>query len=348
MKHVHVCHAVPPHILEALTKHKDPKIAQAAMTTLVGSAVIRAQRLILGPMAAAMPLSVGEKRRTVYDAERGSHLPGRFRRGEASAASGDQATDEAYDGAGHTYDFLREMFGRNSLDGAGMRLDSTVHYQEDPTEGYDNAFWNGRQMVYGDGSGMFGRFTACLDIIAHELAHGLTEFTSGLVYENQPGALNEHISDAVGSMVKQWVLKQTVQEADWLIGSGLLQTIPGALRSMKAPGTAYDDPQLGGKDPQPDHMSNFRQLPNTRFGDWGGVHINSGIPNRAFYLACVNLAAPHSWEKAGPIWYRALTSRLHQTSSFGDAKAGTVSAARELFGDAEAQAVLDAWNTVGV
>lgn len=344
----HVCHAVPPHILEALTRHKDPKIAKAAMTTLVGSAVFRAQRLIIGPMAAAMQLAVGERRRTVYDAQRGSHLPGKFVRGEKSDDSGDKSVDDAYKGAGHTYDFLREAFGRNSLDGAGMRLDSTVHYQEDPTEGYDNAFWNGRQMVYGDGSGVFGNFTACLEIIGHELVHGLTEFTAGLIYENQPGALNEHVSDAFGSMVKQWVLKQNVEDADWLIGAGLLTSIPGALRSMKAPGTAYNDPQLGGKDPQPDHMSNYQQLPNTRFGDWGGVHINSGIPNRAFYLACMNLGAKYSWEKAGPIWYRALTSRMNQTSSFVDAKAGTVSVARELFGDAEAQAVLDAWNAVGV
>jgi Zn-dependent metalloprotease len=334
-------------MLEALSKSADARIAKAARNTLVASAVLRAQRSILGPMMSAVPFAVGEKRRSVYDAQGTWQLPGALMRTEAGAATADVAVNEAYDGAGATYDFLREMFRRNSLDDAGMRLDSTVHYQEDPSEGYDNAFWNGRQMVYGDGE-IFDRFTKSVDVIAHELSHGLTEFTAALKYENQSGALNESMSDCFGIMVKQWVLRQTIDEADWLIGKELFKTFPGALRSLKAPGTAYDHPELGGKDPQPDHMSKFVNLPNTRAGDWGGVHINSGIPNRAFYISCVNLGTKYSWEKAGKIWYLALTSRLNQTSTFVEAKKGTIGAAQELFGAAEADAVRDAWNTVGV
>jgi Zn-dependent metalloprotease len=168
-----------------------------------------------------------------------------------------------------------------------MRLDGYVHYGSL----FNNAFWDGQRMVFGDGdSQIFTDFTGSLDVIGHELTHGVTEFSAGLVYENQPGALNESISDVFGSLVKQWKLGQTVDQADWLIGPEIFT--PGvsgdALRSMKNPGQAYDDPRMG-KDPQPDHMSRFKVLPNTRAGDNGGVHINSGIPNKAFYLFATKL-----------------------------------------------------------
>ncbi len=122
-------------------------------------------------------------------------------------------------------------------------------------------------------------------MIAHELTHGVTENTAGLEYHNQSGALNESMSDVFGSLVKQWALRQTAEQADWLIGAEIFT--PGieadALRSLKAPGTAYDNEEFG-RDPQPDHMSSSCPLPDTEEGDWGGVHINSGIPNKAFYL----------------------------------------------------------------
>src|SRR5436305_5152026 len=160
-----------------------------------------------------------------------------------------------------------------------MRLDSTVH----SGIRLANAMWNGRQMIYGDGDGkLFNRFTSSLDVIGHELTHGVTQFTAGLDYSGQSGALNENISDAFGIMTKQWSLNLTVRESDWLIGASLLA--PGingkGIRSMKEPGSAYDDPQLG-KDPQPGHMRKYVETSE----DNGGVHINSGIPNRAFYLA---------------------------------------------------------------
>jgi Zn-dependent metalloprotease len=138
-------------------------------------------------------------------------------------------------------------------------------------------------MVYGDGDGdLFKRFTIAIDVIGHELTHGVTQYSAGLVYQDQTGALNESISDVFGSLVKQYRLKQTADQADWLIGAGLLADgVNGkALRSMAAPGTAYDDPILG-KDPQPAHMKDFV---NTQ-SDHGGVHINSGIPNHAFFYS---------------------------------------------------------------
>jgi len=296
-----------------------------------------------GPTA----LPAGTLRRTVYDCHQGHKLPGKLVLGEGGAVPNDAAVKEAYESAGSTYSFYREIMQRNSVDDRGMRLDSSVHYREDPQEPFDNAFWNGEQMVYGDGDGIvFTRFTKSLDVIAHELTHGVTQFEAALDYHNQPGALNESMSDVFGSMVKQWARGESVAQADWLIGKELFLG-NGALRSMKAPGTAYDDPRIG-KDPQPDKMSAYANLPDTRNGDWGGVHVNSGIPNRAFYLSCVNLGAARSWDKGGRIWYRALTSRLRHDSNFVDAAHATISAASELFGATEADAVTKAWQEVEV
>ncbi len=159
-------------------------------------------------------------------------------------------------------------------------------------------------MVFGDGDGsIFVGFTKSLDVIGHELTHGVSaEEAKGLEYHDQPGALNESISDVFGSMVKQYALGQDATQADWLIGNDILgPDFHGvALRSMAAPGTAYDDPQLG-KDPQPATMAQYVQTQN----DNGGVHINSGIPNKAFHDAAVALGG-NAWETAGKVWYAAL------------------------------------------
>ena len=251
--------------------------------------------------------------------------------------------NEAYDSAGKTYEFYETVYSRDSVDNRGLRLDSGVHYGQQ----YDNAFWDGQQMIYGDGDGeLFNRFTISLDVIGHELTHGVTQFTAGLEYSGQSGALNESMSDVFGSMVKQWALNQTVDQADWLIGQGLLA--PGvqgvALRSMKDPGSAYNDPQLG-KDPQPKYMRDYL---NTN-EDNGGVHINSGIPNYAFYLAAAAIGG-NSWDKTGRIWYETLTKRLTPTSDFQAAADGTASAAGDLYGAGgpEHSAVITAWTKVGI
>src|SRR5262249_39364946 len=148
----------------------------------------------------------------------------------------------------------------------------------------------------------FNRFTIDLDIIGHELTHGVTQHEANLDYLGQPGALNESVSDVMGSLIKQRQLNQTADQADWLIGAKLLTAnVQGvALRSMKAPGTAFDDPVLG-KDPQPRHMKNYLRT----HADYGGVHINSGIPNHAFYLVATQIGG-FAWEKAGRIWYETL------------------------------------------
>jgi Zn-dependent metalloprotease len=347
------CYIIPPHILQHMAGQDDTRIRGAARNTLLANREFHTQRQIFAAIDIHR-LAAGPLRRTIFDASQGDVLPGEAVRTEGSAASTDAATNEAYEGAGITHGFFDQVFHRRSIDDHGMSIDSTVHYREDPDEGYDNAFWNGRQMIYGDGDEvLFAPFTRSLDVIAHELTHGVTQFEAALVYHKQPGALNESFSDVFGSMVKQWHLQQTVAQADWLIGRELVlpgvqsgSSAPAALRSMKAPGTAYDDPRIG-RDPQPGHMSGFHRLPDTRNGDNGGVHVNSGIPNRAFYLACTHLGAAHSWDQAGPIWYETLRA-LHSRSRFVDAARTTVTFADQLFGTAAAKAVRTAWQDVGV
>ncbi len=332
---------LPPHILRAIAENGTPEQRRRALATLSSSERMRGRREVLA--LSLVPVPAGEKRRTVYDAGRRTRLPGRRVRGEGEPESGDAAVDEAYDGAGSTYDLFSEVYGRNSIDGRGMRLDSSVHYGVD----YDNAFWDGAQMVYGDGDGeLFERFTASLDVIGHELTHGVTDHAAGLEYHDQPGALNESFSDVFGSLVKQRARGEAAADADWIIGEGLFTPrVRGAgLRSLKAPGSAYADPVLG-NDPQPSHMDNYDFSPE----DDGGVHINSGIPNHAFYLVAVAIGG-FAWENAGRIWYAALTGSLRPASDFAEASRATQSAAEELFGagGAEQKAVAEAWRRVGL
>lgn len=203
-------------------------------------------------------------------------------------------------------------------------------------------------MVFGDGDGeVFQRFTKSLSVIGHELAHGVTQFTAGLAYRNQAGALNESMSDVFGVLVEQYFKKQSASEANWLIGEGLFTNhVQGvALRSMKAPGTAYDDDVLG-KDPQPDSMDTYVRTS----ADNGGVHINSGIPNKAFYVVASELGG-NAWEAPGQIWYGTLTSgTLPPACTFGKFARTTLATAEELFGagSAEHDAVRKAWDTVKV
>jgi Zn-dependent metalloprotease len=347
--HVPFCSIVPPYLLRRLARQDEPEFSAAA----------RAAREALGHVESfhasrtqAMPdvptgvrqAKPGPSNRTIYDADGSENLPGKLVRKEGEPATGDAATDEAYDGLGHTHRLYADVFGRNSIDGRGLRLDATVHFGKL----YDNAFWDGTQMVFGDGDGeVFERFTASLSVIGHELAHGVTQHSAALAYRNQAGALNESMSDVFGALVEQYVKNQTAAEASWLIGEGLFTAeVEGrALRSMKAPGTAYDDNVLG-KDPQPDSMDSYVRTS----ADNGGVHINSGIPNRAFYLVAESLGG-NAWDAPGRIWYETLTGgSLPATATFSVFARATASAAVELFGSGseEHDAVRQAWETVKV
>ncbi|MCX3058615.1 M4 family metallopeptidase [Streptomyces beihaiensis] len=344
------CSIVPPHILDRVARADDTVLAERARRTLEHDARLRTARATTaGPgtrTAAPAPSPEGTdkpQQRTIYDAHHGNGLPGTKVRGEGGDAVDDIPVNRAYTGLGATFELYLRAYQRYSIDGAGLPMNASVHYAQE----YNNAFWNGEQMVFGDGDGrLFNDFTIALDVIGHELTHGVTQYTANLDYNGQSGALNESLSDVFGSLVKQYAKGQSARQADWLIGEGLFTSrVSGvALRSMKAPGTAYDDDQLG-KDPQPADMDHYVHTDR----DNGGVHINSGIPNHAFYLVAEALGG-NAWERAGQIWYDTLTGgQLARDAQFTDFAKATVRAARARYGEgAELDGVLKAWSQVGV
>ncbi|MCY7405708.1 MAG: M4 family metallopeptidase [Cryobacterium sp.] len=346
------CTIVPPYLLVRLAKLDDPRFAQtaaAARASLLRDSQIRQLRGGAHPVprsgARTLPARTpGESDRTISDAGGQERLPGRRVRAEGQPAGSDPAVNEAYDSLGTTQNLFWTQFGRDSIDGFGLPLDATVHYGRQ----YDNAFWDGERMVFGDGDGqVFNRFTISPSVIGHELTHGVTQFTANLEYRGQSGALNESISDVFGALVEQYATGQSTAQASWLIGEGLFtdQVEGEALRSMKAPGTAYNDDVLG-KDPQPDSMAGYVETDD----DNGGVHLNSGIPNRAFYLVADALGG-NAWETPGRIWFDTLTGTgLSRQSDFAAFAAATADTAARLYGSGGGahDAVMRAWATVGV
>ncbi|QWT23851.1 M4 family metallopeptidase [Subtercola sp. PAMC28395] len=365
---------VPPYLLAKIAQadeHGMAVAAAAARRALEGTEPLHEERRLhateVQHFSASTPHSKGDPaarpvvhavppvvHRTISDAQGAERLPGRIVRHEGESATADVAVTEAYDGLGATFTLFSQVFGRDSIDGRGLPLLATVHYGR----GYDNAYWDGERMVFGDGDGeVFGRFTSSVSVIGHELAHGVTQFSSGLAYEGQSGALNESFSDVMGVLVEQHQNNQTAAEASWLVGEGLFTpAVQGkALRSMTAPGTAYDDDVLG-KDPQPADMAHYVKTTD----DNGGVHLNSGIPNRAFALTALELGG-FAWQRAGQIWYDTMTAAgapagsvaptlLPAKADFATFAAATVTAATLRYGAAspEAEAVGAAWVKVGV
>lgn len=342
---------VPPYLLARIAAVQEEgweKAAQAAKATLEAPRDYHVERSRLRLSIQEPGTLVAETTpapdREISDAQQRESVPGVRVRGEDDPATGDSAVDEAFDGLGAIFDFWWDAYGRNSIDGSGSSLLATVHYGRD----YDNAFWNGERMVFGDGDGeVFRGFTGSLSVIGHELAHGVVEDEGGLLYEGQSGALNESVADVFGALADQHRAGQAADAASWLIGEGIFtDAVQGrALRSLADPGTAYDDDVLG-KDPQPAHMRDYVQTRD----DNGGVHINSGIPNRAFYLVATALGG-NAWERAGLIWYRTLTSgTLPSTADFTVFARATLAAAAAEYGEnsEEVDAVRAGWTSVGV
>jgi Zn-dependent metalloprotease len=354
---------LPPHILDRLAKSGNAKLRNAAVEQMRSAATFRAVRtvanaypdfVLAAPKAAKSAKAAPRPNRLVYSqgnrTPAWTGLPGTLKRKEGQAPVSDPAVNEAYNHAGSTWKFYYDVFARNSIDDMALPLVSSVHAGVN----FNNAFWEGAQMVYGDGDGvLFRRFTRSLDVIGHEMTHGVVQHTSGLVYEAQSGALNEHFADVFGVLVRMYkgnVKARTTSSKAWLVGADLFVPAPTrkALRSLKAPGTAYvNDPDLG-TDPQPQHMDNYLDLPVTQAGDWGGVHINSGIPNKAFYLAATALGG-YAWETAGKVWYEVMKN-LQPHSQFADAAAQCRTVSKGLYGStsAEAKAIDKAWTQVGL
>jgi Zn-dependent metalloprotease len=264
-----------------------------------------------------MPMAVGKR---IW--KEGDKLP-----------KGDADAKNVIEGAGHVWNFYYKLFKRNSINNLGLPLLQTIRYRENQYEPFYNAFWDGEQMFYGTGDAKYtNSFTSDLDIIGHELTHGVIDFEAQLEYENQSGALNESYADVFGILVKQWANNTTAKKSDWLIGKNILKG-KNALRSMKAPGTAYKNDPVFGDDPQPATMKDYVKLPNNEEGDWGGVHYNSGIINFAFYVASIE-AGGNAWETTGPVWYAALTDKklMKKNSDFAAAKYATIKKAAAMHG----------------
>nr|WP_226671695.1 M4 family metallopeptidase [Rossellomorea aquimaris] len=274
-----------------------------------------------------------------YDASNRTRLPGSLWADSDNVfnASYDAAAVDAHYYAGTTYDYYKNTHNRNSYDGNGAALKSTVHYGRN----YNNAFWNGQQMVYGDGDGStFVSLSGGLDVIAHELTHAVTDTTADLIYQNESGAINESMSDIFGTLVEF----DANNNPDWEIGEDIYTPNKSgdALRSMSDP-AKYGDP---------DHYS----VRYTGTQDNGGVHINSGIGNKAAYL--LSQGGTHygvkvtgiGTAKTGKIYYRALTQYLTPTSNFSQLRSAAVQAATDLYGagSAEVASVNAAYNAVGV
>ena len=322
---------IPPFIDEEVSKRGTPEQQARAKRRLRLAAQLRARR-----QALTGSQTPGTRTRKTYTADQTETLPGRLVRNEEQPATGDPATDEAHAGAGDTWRLYKDRFSRDSLNDGGLVLISTVHYGRD----FDNAFWDGEQMAYGDGD-LFNRFTADPTVIGHELTHGVTQFSAGLIYQGQPGALNEHISDVFGALMEQLLKEQIAETADWLIGAELFAGtgLKGrGLRDMRNPGTAYDDPLIG-KDPQPAHMRDYVETRQ----DNGGVHINSGIPNRAFYLAAFRHGGSSSRGAIGRVWYNVLTGgQLRSEATFQQFADLTVAQ------DEASDIIRQAWADVGI
>ncbi len=339
------CHIVPQDVLRRLAEDRslpDPERKSFADTARLDVELRRmrvqankvtqlslAMSPVVGAIAAAPSI-------TVYDCGHSQTLPGAPVAKPGSSA--DVTAKHVFDETSSLAKFYSQVFGRNSIDGAGMTLLSSIHYGAN----YNNAFWNGTQMTYGDGDGsIFLDFSKSNDVIGHELTHGVTQYSLQLSYTNEAGGLNESMSDCFGSMFRQWEANQDVQHADWLIGKDImgpaaLQKGYICLRDMADPAAKHC------LAPQPKHYSDYKRGMDP--------HYSSGIPNSAFCTICKSVGG-NSWDKVGQIWYDAMTGSgskpAMKMKTFANLTRSVT--ARRFPGDAALAGAVDAgWKGVGL
>jgi Zn-dependent metalloprotease len=315
---------------------------------------IFAEATIAGDLVRWAPENKFAKSRKVYSANNGTTLPGSLLWSEGGTQTSDTTAQAAYNYAGNVYDYYKNVHARDSYDNAGATIISSVHY----STSYNNAFWNGSQMVYGDGDGsQFTPLSKALDVDAHELTHAVTERTANLTYSNEPGALNEATSDILGNSCEAYSKNGgTPNSNTWMVGEDIYTpgTSGDALRYMNNPtADGYS------KDYYPERI--------TGTSDNGGVHGNSGIANLAYYLMVMGGTHPRSktsvvvpalsstsstsLDMAQRIWYRALTVYMTSSTNFQGARNATAQAAADLYGGTAGAAynsVQKAWDCVAV
>ena len=340
------CQIVPHHVLKRFSEDRTLPAEQRKKfaDTMKIDAEFRKLRTQAGKLTrvarsmapAAAPALAAAPAITVFNCNHGQTLPGAQ---IATPATSPEATaTHVLAETSSVATFYSQVFGRNSVDGAGMTLISSIHYGVD----YNNAFWNGSQMTYGDGDGsIFIDFSRGNDVIGHELTHGVTQHSLGLNYTNEAGGLNESLSDCFGSMFRQWEAKQTVDKAYWLIGKDIMGPAAAkkgytCLRDMANPAAKHC------LSPQPTKFSQYKAGMDP--------HISSGIPNLAF-CTIAKAVGGHSWEKVGQIWYKSLTgfgpSPAMKMKAFADR---TRAVAAQLYpgNTAVANAVNAGWKKVGL
>ncbi|MEO7176951.1 MAG: M4 family metallopeptidase [Saprospiraceae bacterium] len=247
----------------------------------------------------------------------------------------------AHYNGGVAYTYFKTVHGRESINGKGGNIISFFNVADAGGGGMDNAFWNGSAMFYGNGASAFQPLAKGLDVAGHEMSHGVIQNTANMAYQDEPGALNESYADVFGTLI---------DSDDWLMGEDVVKvsSFPsGALRSIQ-------DPHNGGSSLNDNgYQPRIYSEKYTGSQDNGGVHINSGIPNWAFFkfvnkLSGADLAAKKT--KAGTVYYKALNQYLTKSSKFIDARNAIIQAATDLFGanSAEVTAAKDAWAEVGI
>jgi Zn-dependent metalloprotease len=342
-----VCFAVPRKLLEHLADNEEGEHRELLHSQIAHSRDLRAQRAVMTKSRPAAKLGKQLLHRQVFDAQGQVFLPGKLLRDEDDPPARDKDADQAYENVGIAMRFYKEVLGRDSVDGKGMRIDASVHY----SYRFMNAMWTGEQMAVGDGDGRdFKGFSHSLGIIAHEFSHGVSQHLVrgglGVVQvtgqppqlKGEAGALNESFSDVFASMIKQWHAGEDVKQADWLLGEDIVGPRVGkALRSLKDPGNTK---LTWAKD---DQLKDFK-----RYKPTCDAHTGSGIPNHAFYVAAMRLGG-HSWEQLGAVWLKGF-DKLRARATFLDAAHATMDVAAALHGKgSEAHmAVKAGWQKVNV
>jgi len=333
MNNHYCCQIVPNYLLKKLGKK----------TQVVKSHMFRSKRkfLLNNPEFRLIPKKTHQETRRLFDSQNTESFNTKPIATDKQIHSTEPSKYPALELANKVYDYFHNDFNMESWDNNNSTVDVHIHYGYK----YDNAFWDGEKMTFGDGDGEYFKTFLLQNIFTHEYAHAITETNSGLIYENQAGALNESLSDVFAVCLDQKIKNETPDKASWLIGEGIFtKKVKGkALRTFKDE-LAYNDPEIG-VDEQPKNMRNYQDLPNTEDSDYGGVHVNSGILNHAFYQFCM-ISNLKSFEQPQKIWFQTY-KLIKPNTNFNQFAKATLTTTKKVYPNLQTS-LKDAWNKVGI